>query len=315
MMMLSAITPFYCRVPTPGIAREAELLAIAVNNYTFGDKFGVHAKHTYALMYAEHLAPIRHDPLKFLEIGLGCDMPRHAEAGLAHGRKGNGIGASVDLWRAYLPNAIIWFAEFNHRCVEIRRADLERRGLAGVVTGDQSNATVLKRWLSETGGAFDFIVDDGGHSSRQQFETLHGLWPGLLPGGKLVIEDLGASAEGCSGSGCQRRDGGPLSPTATTFTQLIQELLADLILRPYATLGKAPLVATDGTGRLREHHAARLLPGLASIQCYAEACVFTKGFSERNALDENALMSPPGGAFEFGWKAVPPRNHTPRSHP
>ena len=65
-----------CGVPSPSIAREAELLAVGKNVYEYGDKFGDHAAHTYALIYADHLAPMRFEALKFLEIGLGCDMPR-----------------------------------------------------------------------------------------------------------------------------------------------------------------------------------------------------------------------------------------------
>ena len=59
-----------------------------------------------------------------------------------------------------------------------------------------SQPVVLARWLRETGGSFDVIIDDGGHTSRQQWATLVGLWPGLRPGGKLFIEDMGESRTG-----------------------------------------------------------------------------------------------------------------------
>ena len=94
-------------------ALEAELLEITRDYYPHGD-IGMR-KHTYEQVYAQHLGPLRHDPLKFMEIGLGCNMPSHA-------RRGDGIGLSVPFWRKYLPNAEIWMAEYDAKCVEPRRA-------------------------------------------------------------------------------------------------------------------------------------------------------------------------------------------------
>jgi hypothetical protein len=34
-----------------------------------------------------------------------------------------------------------------------------------VVTGSQSNKDDLQRWIAETGGNFDVIIDDGGHTA------------------------------------------------------------------------------------------------------------------------------------------------------
>ena len=65
---------------------------------------------------------------------------------------------------------------------------------------------------------------------------------------------------------------------------------------PEAPLGEAaPPARSKGVdGVLREDHPARLTPGIASIQCYSEACVFTKGFSERNQLQEPLRMQQVG---------------------
>ena len=40
------------------------------------------------------------------------------------------------------------------------------------------------------GGPFDVIVDDGGHSMKQQITTLRTLFPKLPPGGIFILEDL-----------------------------------------------------------------------------------------------------------------------------
>ena len=50
------------------------------------------------------------------------------------------------------------------------------------------NETNLK---GETGGIFDVIVDDGGHTRKQQVNSLIGLWPYVRKnGGIYVIEDI-----------------------------------------------------------------------------------------------------------------------------
>ena len=46
--------------------------------------------HQYNLMYGMFLFPLRHEKIKMLEIGLGCNMH-------------NGVGLSVPLWRASWP--------------------------------------------------------------------------------------------------------------------------------------------------------------------------------------------------------------------
>jgi hypothetical protein len=241
------------------VAEDAvsELLAIAQSVYPKGDKF---LKHTYEHIYAHHLGPRRHEKLKFLEIGLGCNMPRMG------GRRGDGIGLSVPFWKAYLPNATLWWAEYDAKCVNKRRQSIVDAGIQGVVTGDQSDPEVLARWIHETGGGFDVIVDDGGHTTAQQWATLVGLWPGLLPGGRLFIEDMGASR-----SPVYRRASGP--DAERTMIGIVQQLLADIV-----EFG-VPSAVTENTNagvHPSALHGAHHLPGLESIHCFAEICVFMK---------------------------------------
>ena len=84
--------------------------------------------------------------------------------------------------------------------------------LEGVNTvhGDQNEIPVLERWIKESGGDFDVIIDDGGHLNCEIYTTLEKLWPTLKPGGLYFIEDLsigkvkksyvGKSSEICDGS-------------------------------------------------------------------------------------------------------------------
>jgi predicted O-methyltransferase YrrM len=43
---------------------------------------------------------------------------------------------------------------------------------------------------ADSGVLYDLIVDDGGHSMKQQQASLEGLWDALKPGGVYIIEDL-----------------------------------------------------------------------------------------------------------------------------
>lgn len=77
--------------------------------------------------------------MKFLEIGLGCDMS-------------NGPGASVNVWKKLFPQAELWEAEFNAACVEKSKAEGKLDGIK-TLTGDQMNISTLDRWIEESGGA------------------------------------------------------------------------------------------------------------------------------------------------------------------
>ena len=121
--------------------------------------------------------------LKMLEIGLGCD-------------EAYGPGASVSLWqRHFTPVKLeLWEGEFNAKCVARSIANGKLKGV-GTVTGDQGNATVLRRWLDETHAAepdqaFDIVIDDGGHQNTHTVTTFAHFWPVVRPGGMYFIEDL-----------------------------------------------------------------------------------------------------------------------------
>jgi hypothetical protein len=55
--------------------------------------------------------------------------------------------------------------------------------------GDQENVEFLK----SLGESFDLIIDDGGHTVKQQLVSFETLFPILNPGGMYVIEDLHTS--------------------------------------------------------------------------------------------------------------------------
>jgi hypothetical protein len=131
--------------------------------------------HEYEVMYGEHLMPYyyKHPEMKMLEIGLGCTMKYGADG-------------SVKLWKKLFPRMDLWEAEYNTICVE----QTEIPPWLHVLIGDQSDPETLDRWIEESGGNFDVIVDDGGHTNCQIMTSFEKLWPHVKPGGLYFIEDL-----------------------------------------------------------------------------------------------------------------------------
>ena len=60
-----------------------------------------------------------------------------------------------------------------------------------VLTGSQDDRAVLSRWINESGGNFDVIIDDGGHRNVQIWNSFNILFvEALSRGGFYLIEDL-----------------------------------------------------------------------------------------------------------------------------
>jgi hypothetical protein len=113
--------------------------------------------------------------VKLLEIGMGCNMQY-------------GPGASAKIWTKVFPRGDIWLADVDKKCAEkYWNASMGWR----YVIGDQSSEPVLASWLKETGGNFDYIIDDGGHSNTQIWNSFQYLFVhALKPGGVYFVEDL-----------------------------------------------------------------------------------------------------------------------------
>jgi hypothetical protein len=193
--------------------------------------------HSYEFMYEKYLATRRHHKLKLLEIGLGCDMAY-------------GPGASATVWRKYLPHAELWFAEFNADCVALHMSQLNALSVKAV-TGDQADVETLKRWVNETQGGFDVIVDDGGHQNQQILASFTVLFHNALKaGGVYFIEDLHVSRE-WPGTG----------PIVLDVLHDWQESLL--------------------TKRIYDANGDHIPPtDIKSIECVAEACIITKCTSD-----------------------------------
>ena len=133
--------------------------------------------HTYHMAYDRFLGPLRNRKLSMLEIGLGCDMPK-------------GVGASTFAWRRFLPCANLTVLEFDGNCARSHAGLVD-----AMVVGDQSSKADLERTVAAH-GPFNVVVDDGGHSMKQQIVSLRTLFPTVPPGGLYIIEDLQTSFNG-----------------------------------------------------------------------------------------------------------------------
>ena len=129
--------------------------------------------------YEEKFESIRNDITKVLEIGV--------ETGRSH-----------RMWLEYFPNANIYgFDIFKFGVDELNRLQKDNPYLDRSIMfkGDQENTNDLEKFLSLHGGDFDIIIDDGGHTMKQQQVSLGVLFNAVKPGGYYIIEDLHA----CSG--------------------------------------------------------------------------------------------------------------------
>ena len=137
--------------------------------------------HKYDKIYEMWLAPWRHEAVNFLEIGLGCDMSY-------------GPGKSLSLWEEYFTHrdARVSFLEVDGACV--KNHDIKLRN-GTIFVGSQEDESALQNIAAEghSFGGYDVIVDDGGHTMKQQLTSLKVLWPAVSSGGLYVIEDLQTS--------------------------------------------------------------------------------------------------------------------------
>lgn len=211
-----------------------------------GNSQGNGEGHRYHNMYGNFLLPLAASKptFKLLEIGMGCNMSY-------------GPGASVKLWKELFPDAELWEAEYNAKCV---KKAIEKNELEGVnpLVGDQGNLDVLDSWIEQSGGKFDVIIDDGGHKNCQISRSFEKLWPELNPGGYYFIEDMHVGHEpaykDCKG---------------VVMGEMIRDWQQQLIFNEH--IKKVP-----------EKIKYPLPKDLIFVHCQAEACVLGKYHSEIN---------------------------------
>jgi hypothetical protein len=143
------------------------------------DKGTVHGdRHNYTAFYDLLFAPLRAQPITFLELGLARGGPENP--GVT--RPAASESPSVSMWLDYFPSASV--VGFDITDFSAIRHDRFR-----FVQGDASRPEDLQR-LAAAAEGFDVVIDDGSHASPHQQLAFKYLFPRLAPGGLYVIEDL-----------------------------------------------------------------------------------------------------------------------------
>jgi hypothetical protein len=121
--------------------------------------------HGYMSFYEKLLDPIRLDVTHMLEIGIDQ-------------------GSSLKVWKEYFPKSAIFG-------IDLVIPDCVKNAEYVCGVGDQSNPADLQKLLRQWGNPqFDCIIDDGGHTVKQQRVSIETLWSSVRPGGYYIIEDL-----------------------------------------------------------------------------------------------------------------------------
>jgi hypothetical protein len=217
------------------------------------DELGVHYNtdksslfHHYTKIYEKYFDPIKEKPLKFLEIGFSQ-------------------GCSARMWEDYFSNADLYFIDINPETLTLLH-DFKRTRLFLV---DQENPAKLLSFINDVGGDFDMIIDDGGHTMKQQITSFKTLFPFVKSGGIYIIEDLHTSYTYVP----YYADGyGTANPNQETAVQFLQNLV-HAINYPGAHTGCADYkkCRADILAHLTEHEKE-----IESIHFYSSLCFIFK---------------------------------------
>lgn len=129
--------------------------------------------HGYAPVYDSHFSKLRHNPMKFLEIGVG--------------------GAeSIKSWLEYFdhPDTRIYGVDIVHDTNEWNTPGSTPDPRYTFCQGDQSDEVFWKCFVASYGSEWNIIIDDGSHVSKDIIVTFAQLWPHVCSKGLYCIEDL-----------------------------------------------------------------------------------------------------------------------------
>ena len=154
----------------------------------------IHKWMHYFDIYERHLARYRGQEMVLVEIGIYQ-------------------GGSLQMWKQYFGDrAAIWGVDVKPRC----RMFAEER--IHIRIGDQSDPGFLTALAGEI-PRIDVLIDDGGHTMRQQRTTFEVLFPKIAEDGVYICEDLHTSYWPEYGGGY---------PAADTFIEYTKRLIDQL---------------------------------------------------------------------------------------
>jgi len=138
-------------------------------------------QHNYTTIYSALFWPLRDQPLRIFELGLGTIDPNLPSS---MGRYGV-PGASLRGWRKLFPHALVFGAD-------IDRDILFEEDRIKTFYCDQRDPVAIRDLWSQPDlqSGVDIIIDDGLHTFEGSTAFLDGSLKYLRPGGVYVIEDI-----------------------------------------------------------------------------------------------------------------------------
>ena len=139
-----------------------------------GTRYPGDSRHGYAPFYDQIFTPIRDKEIRMLEIGICME--------------GTLGGHSVFMWREYFSKASIYTFDIvdmsNHAAIVNYPNHFFYKG-------DQGNRNDFVSMYEEFGNEpFDFILEDGSHTTQHQMISFGHLFQYVKPGGVYILEDV-----------------------------------------------------------------------------------------------------------------------------
>jgi 23S rRNA U2552 (ribose-2'-O)-methylase RlmE/FtsJ len=140
----------------------------------------IHKWKHYFEIYDRHFSRFRDTDVHVVEIGVSQ-------------------GGSLQMWKEYFgPNCKIFGVDINSHCKTLEEDQIE------IYIGDQEDRTFLKT-LAKNIPRIDILIDDGGHTMKQQINTFEELFTHIDKNGVYLVEDLHTSYWPDWGGGYRRR--------------------------------------------------------------------------------------------------------------
>jgi 23S rRNA U2552 (ribose-2'-O)-methylase RlmE/FtsJ len=134
----------------------------------------------YFEVYDRHFSRYRGTDVHFVEFGVSQ-------------------GGSLQMWKNYFgPKAKIYGVDINPHCKQLEEDQVK------IFIGDQEDKAFL-RSLADAIPRIDILLDDGGHTMKQQINTYEALFPRIDKHGVYMCEDVSTSYWRRFGGGYKRR--------------------------------------------------------------------------------------------------------------
>lgn len=109
-------------------------------------------------------------------------------------------GGSLQMWKSYFGEQCqIFGIDINPRCKQLEEERIQ------ILIGDQEDRQFL-RTLPDVIPRIDIVIDDGGHTMKQQINTFEELFPLVAQNGVYLCEDLHTSYWANWGGGYKKSD-------------------------------------------------------------------------------------------------------------